>query len=177
MVFCNVLLDCLFARCCLIKLLSKCCLNCYVAFSFKKFFYNKNSFFFWYLRDCYHESTLENFWIFSQAICPPSYLIMTPWNSLLVFQFPYYLINKTTVFSNQQVVKLYENSNLVFMWPAEIFPKIKFNAGLVFSETPCILCVSLPVILPMNQLYKTSNSHTYKILWNLQILTSASPLQ
>ena len=108
---------------------------------------------------------------------PPSYLIMTPWNPLLVFQFPYYLINKKTVFSNQQVVKLYENSNLVFMWPAEIFPKIKFNAGPVFSETPRILCVSLPVILPMKQLYKTSNSHTYEILRNLQILTSASLLQ
>ena len=63
------------------------------------------------------------------------------------------------------------------MWPAEIFPKIKFNAGPFFSETLCILCVSLPVILPMKQLYKTSNSHTYKILRNLQILTSASPLQ
>ena len=45
MVFCNVLLDCLFARWCLIKLLLKCCVNCYVAFSFEEFFYNRNLFF------------------------------------------------------------------------------------------------------------------------------------
>ena len=44
-VFFNVLLDCFIARWCLIKSLSKCCLNCYVAFSFDKFFCNRNFFF------------------------------------------------------------------------------------------------------------------------------------
>ena len=36
-VFCKVLLNCLFASWCLIKSLSKCCLNCYVAFLSKNF--------------------------------------------------------------------------------------------------------------------------------------------
>ena len=36
----------LFERWRLTKLLPKCCLNCYVAFSFEKLFYNKNSSFF-----------------------------------------------------------------------------------------------------------------------------------
>ena len=58
--FSNVSLDCLFARWCLVKLLLKCCLNCYVAFPLEKFLYNKSFFLFWYLRHCNLESPPEN---------------------------------------------------------------------------------------------------------------------
>ena len=53
-IFCNVLLDSLFARWYLKTA------SCYVAFSFEKNFYNKSLFFFWYLTHRSLESPPEN---------------------------------------------------------------------------------------------------------------------
>ena len=62
-VFCKVLLDYLFARWCLIKAWLNCCWNCYVAFSLEKIFCNKNSFLFWYLKQCKLEYFYSNIFI------------------------------------------------------------------------------------------------------------------
>ena len=60
----------------LIKSLSKCCFNWYVAFSFEIFFYNKTSFFFWYLTYCNVESPPQRYFrMCLQAFFPLSYLI------------------------------------------------------------------------------------------------------
>ena len=71
----------------LIKSLSKCYLNCYVAFSFEHFF-NKFVVLVFLVRetcsyfDIWDIVTLNllqkrYFWLFLWAFCPPSYLIMT----------------------------------------------------------------------------------------------------
>ena len=70
-VFCKVLLNCLFARWCLIKSLLKYCLNCYVAFSFEKISTTKTRFSF----DIWGIVTLNlfykrYFWIFSKHFVP-----------------------------------------------------------------------------------------------------------
>ena len=67
-----------FTRWCLIKLLSKCYLTCYVAFSFEKLFYKKNSFFYWYFRPCNIESLPEKIFLNTFInILSLSYLVMT----------------------------------------------------------------------------------------------------
>ena len=124
-VFCKVLLYCLFARWCLIKSLSESCLNCYVVFSFEKLFYNKNSFFFWYLRHRNIDSLPEK--IFSNifmSILSPELSNYDLWNSLLVCQFPNYFINKTIVLTNQQLVNFYENNNLRLCGLQNFFKKL-----------------------------------------------------
>ena len=111
--FCNILLDCLFAWWCLIKFLLECCSNCYVAFSYEKFLCNKSLLFFWYLRHCNLESPPKNVFLnIFISIFSPKLSNYDPCNSLLIFQFPNYLINKAIVLSNQHLVKFYENSSL-----------------------------------------------------------------
>ena len=67
-----------FTRWCLTKLLSKCYLTCYVAFSFEKLFYKKNSFFYWYFRPCNIESLPEKIFLNTFInILSLSYLVMT----------------------------------------------------------------------------------------------------
>ena len=79
-VFCNVLLDCLFARRCLIKSLSKWCLNWYVTFSFEKFFYNRNLFFL----DIWDIVTLNLLHKrYFRSILTSELSNYDPWNSLL----------------------------------------------------------------------------------------------
>ena len=82
-------LDCLFARWCLIKS-SKCCLNYYVAFSFEKFFCDRNLFF------------LDIWDIVSLNLPQESYF-----RSILTSE----LNSQITVLNNQQLVKCYENNN------------------------------------------------------------------
>ena len=122
----------------LIKSLSKCCLNSYVAFSFEKLSYDKNSFFFWYLKHCNIESLPEK--IFSNifiSFLSPELSNYDPWNSLLVCQFPNYLVNKTIVLSNQQLVNFYENSDLKLRDLQKFSKKLDLTWG-GFFETHCI---------------------------------------
>ena len=142
MVFCEVLLNCLFASWCLIKSLPNCCVNCYVAFSFEKVFYNKILFFFWYLRHCYIESLPEKIFLnIFLTILSSELSNYDPWNSLFICQFPDYLINKAVVLSDQQQVNFYENNNLRLCGLQNVFQKIRFNMGRLFFETPCIVCI------------------------------------
>ena len=135
-VFCKALLSCFFARWCLIRSLSKSCLNCCVAFSFEKRFYIKNSFFFWYLRHCNIESLPGK--IFSNifiSIFSPELSNYDPWNSLLVCQFPSYPINKAIVLNNQQLVKFCENNNLRLRGVQKFFKKLHLMWGSCFLNT------------------------------------------
>ena len=116
------MLDCLFARWYLIKSLSKCYFNCYVAFSFEKFFYNKSSLFFSYMR----------YFRYFISIFSPELSTYDPWNSLLVCQFPKNLINKTIVLRNQPLVKLYENNNLGLCDLQKLLKKLYLTWGGFF---------------------------------------------
>ena len=60
-----------------------------------------------------------------------------PWNSLLVCQFPNYLVNKTIVLSNQQLVNFYENSDLKLRDLQKFSKKLDLTWG-GFFETHCI---------------------------------------
>ena len=59
-----------------------------------------------------------------------------PLNSLLIFQFPKYLINKTIVLSNQQLVKFYENNNLGLCGLQTLFKKLYLTWGGFFLKHP-----------------------------------------
>ena len=58
-----------------------------------------------------------------------------PWNSLLVCQFPNYLINKTIVLSNQQLTKVYENNNLGLIGLQKFSKKLDLVWGGFFWNT------------------------------------------
>ena len=106
------------------------------SFSFEKLFYNKNWFIFWYLRHCNIESLPEK--IFSNIfinILSPGLSNYDLWNSLFVCQFLNYLINKTIVLINQQLVNFYENNNLKLFGRQKFFKKLDLR-GATFFETP-----------------------------------------
>ena len=58
-----------------------------------------------------------------------------PWNSLLICQFQNYLINKTNVLSNQQLVNFYENNNLRLCGLQKFFKKLDLTWGGFFLNT------------------------------------------
>ena len=106
------------------------------SFSFEKLFYSKNSFIFWYLRHCNIESLPEK--IFSnifRSILSPELSNYDPWNSLLVCQFLNYLINKTIVLINQQLVNIYENNNLRLCGLQKFFKKLDLTWDDFFWNT------------------------------------------
>ena len=106
------------------------------SFSFEKLFCNKNSFIFWYLRHCNIESLPEK--IFSSIfirILSPELSNYDPWNSLLVCQFLNYLINKTIVLINQQLVNIYENNNLRLCGLQKFFKKLDLTWDDFFWNT------------------------------------------
>ena len=120
----------------MIKSFPKCCLICHEAFSFEISFHKKNSFFF-----CNLESlpvkVFSNIFV---GILFPKPFNYDPWNSLLFSQFPNYLINKTIVLSNQQLVTFYENISSG-LCDLEKFSKQWDLCATAFFETPCIaLC-------------------------------------
>ena len=116
------------------------------------FFYQKKisatffSYFFWKLRNCNLESPPEN--VLSNIfirIWSHELSSYDPWNSLLICQFPNYLINKTVVVSNQRLGKCYENNNLELCDLKIFLEKIIFNVWWLFLETLCICLKTTPI--------------------------------
>ena len=125
------MLDCLFAGSCMIQLLPKCCLNCYVAFSFKIYFTAEAPFFL--KTEALNLLQKKYFWILL-PFCLPSHLTMTP-QTLIVYQFTNYLISKTIVLSNQKLVKFYENNNIGLCDQQKISKKINLMWVSFFWNT------------------------------------------
>ena len=135
-VFCNVLLDRLFAGWYMNKSLPKCCLNFYEAFSLEIFSTTKtcSNFDNWGIvtLNLSKKKVFSNIFISILSTEPSNY---DPWKSLLVCQLPNYLINKAIVLSNQQIVKFYENNNLGLCGLQKVSKKLHFMWGGFFWNT------------------------------------------